>query len=71
MKLKILVTVTILMGLATVISSLWSFFHPEESSSSLGTTLLGFTMVLLVATTALSNRQRQQKSMTDSRDSTA
>ncbi|HCN38966.1 hypothetical protein [Rothia sp. (in: high G+C Gram-positive bacteria)] len=69
MKLKMLATATIVMGLATVISSLWSFFRPEEFGSSLGTTLLGFTMVLLVATTAISSRQHQQKSVTGSRDS--
>ncbi|WP_237203011.1 hypothetical protein [Rothia endophytica] len=71
MKLKILATVGILVALATSIYSLWGFFNPGETNKYVTLILLALMMGFLIPTQMLSNRQRQQKSMTDSRDSTA
>lgn len=71
MKLKILATVGILVALATIIYSLWCFFNPGGTNKYVTLILLALMMGFLIPTQMLSNRQRQQESMTDSRDSTA
>ncbi|MEX3632557.1 hypothetical protein [Rothia sp. LK2492] len=71
MKVKILATVGIPVALATLIYSLWSFFNPETSNQYVLLQLPVLMIVFLTPTVVLSNRQRQQKSITDSLDITA
>lgn len=71
MEVKILATVGIPVALATLIYSLWSFFNPEASNQYESLLLPVLMIVFLTPAVVLSNRQRQQKSITDSLDITA
>ena len=71
MKLKILATVGILVALATLIYSLWSFFNPEAFHQYVLLLLPALMIVFIAPTVVLSNRQCQLKSITDSLDSAA